>query len=221
MTNHVHFVIKTGAAPLSTVMRRVHTGFAVRFDRRYARSGYLFQGRFGSRLARDEDGLLAVMRYVLRNPLEGGLVADLAALERFAWCGYGALLGRRAPRAFECVPEALALFAADATQARSRMRAWMEQPSEPSESVTGEERLAELVRAVCRDLDVREEDLRAGRRSRPVSRARTHVCRRAVGELGLRPVAVARALRLSESAVSQALGRAEPAVSEDGGPSPS
>lgn len=95
MTNHLHLVLRTGATPLSAALRRIHTGFAVRFNLRYGRTGYLFQNRFGSRLVRDDTGLQVVIRYVLRNPLEGGLVRDLTALEHYPWCGYGALLGLR------------------------------------------------------------------------------------------------------------------------------
>ena len=224
MTNHVHFVLKTGETRLSTLMRRLHTGFALRFNRRYQRQGYLFQGRFGSRMACDEAGLLTVMRYVLRNPMEGGLVPDLEALEQFRWCGYGALVATRLALPFESVEEALAAFGADAVTARERLRCWMATPL-GAPTASGElpdgAQLNAVVRAVCREVGVLEKDLRDGRRSRSVSLARTRVCRRAVLELGLRPVAVARGLGLSESAVSQALRREDAAVSEDGGPSPS
>jgi len=225
MTNHLHLVLRTGATSLSELMRRIHTGFAVRFNLRYERQGYLFQSRFGSRIVRDDGGLLALIRYVLRNPLEAGLVRDLAALERFPWCGYGALLGVRPPLSFESIGEALAAFAPDASTARARLRSWMDEPFESPAAAALPAHdggaLDQLTREVCRELGVFEDDLRDGRRSRRVSLARTEVCRRAVHEIGLRPVAVARGLGLSESAVSQALRRSRPRVSEDGGPSPS
>jgi putative transposase len=110
MSNHLHAVLRTGPASISTLMRRIHTGFATRFNLRYGRQGYLFLGRFGSRLVREHDELLSVIRYVLRNPLEAGLVRDLAALKRFPWCGYGALVGRRPALPFESVDETLAAF---------------------------------------------------------------------------------------------------------------
>ncbi len=226
MTNHLHLVLRTGTVPLSSLMRRIHTGFAVRFNLRYQRQGYLFQSRFGSHIVRDDAGLLWVIRYVLRNPLEGGLVHDLVSLERFPWCGYGGLLGVRPVFPFESVDETLSLFGADAANARAQLRCWMAQPTESPGSPAqaprcGEALLDAAVRDACRDLGVLESDLRDGRRSRRVSLARTRVCRRAVLELGLRPVAVARGLGLSESAVSQALRRRDTPVSEDGGPSPS
>jgi len=37
--NHFHLLIKTGATPISTVMRRLLTGYAVSFNRRHRRYG--------------------------------------------------------------------------------------------------------------------------------------------------------------------------------------
>jgi REP element-mobilizing transposase RayT len=42
MTNHVHLLLRTGHAPLSTVMRRLLTGYAQQFNRRHKRHGHLF-----------------------------------------------------------------------------------------------------------------------------------------------------------------------------------
>jgi putative transposase len=89
MSNHLHLVLQTGSVPLSTVMKRIHTGFAMRFNRRSERRGYLFQSRFGSRLVRDDADLLPVVASALKNPLEGGLVRDPTTLERYPWSSYG------------------------------------------------------------------------------------------------------------------------------------
>jgi REP element-mobilizing transposase RayT len=212
MSNHLHAVVRSGPASISELMRRIHTGFALRFNLRYGRQGYLFQGRFGSRIVRDDGGLLAVICYVLRNPLEARLVPSLAALERFPWSAYGALLGVRPALPFESVEEALAAFGPDPATARAALRSWMEVgadlPDPPALKRPGPEPpLAGLIREVCREFGVSERELRAGRRSRPVSLARAELCRRAILQRGARAVAVARALGVSESAVSQALRR--------------
>ena len=94
MPNHVHLVLKTGHQRLGTLMQRVFTGYAMRFNGRSGRRGHLLEGRFGSRAVRDEGDLLIVIRYVLRNPLAAGLSRDLEALERYPWGGLGALVGR-------------------------------------------------------------------------------------------------------------------------------
>ena len=45
MPNHAHFLIRTGPVPLSTVMRKLLTGYVVNFNRRHKRHGQLFQNR--------------------------------------------------------------------------------------------------------------------------------------------------------------------------------
>jgi len=44
--NHFHLLLRTGACPLSTVMRRLLTGHAMNFNRRHRQSGQLFQNRY-------------------------------------------------------------------------------------------------------------------------------------------------------------------------------
>ena len=44
--NHFHLLLKTGATPISTVMRRLLIGYAVSFNRRHGRYGHLFQNRY-------------------------------------------------------------------------------------------------------------------------------------------------------------------------------
>ena len=188
MSNHVHLVVKTGHQRLGTLMQRVLTGYAMRFNGRTGRRGHLLQGRFGSRPLRDEADLLVVIRYVLRNPLEAGLVRSLEDLERYPWGGLSALLGRRPPLPFESVSDTLALFAADEASARSRLRTWME-GSEPAGRPDAP--LDALLRQVCAELAVLDRAL---------------LCRRAV-QAGLGVVDVARALHLSHAAVSQAARR--------------
>jgi putative transposase len=44
--NHFHILLRTGAYPLATVMRRLLTSHAMNFNRRHRRSGQLFQNRY-------------------------------------------------------------------------------------------------------------------------------------------------------------------------------
>ena len=47
--NHLHLLLRTGKTSLSTVMRRLLTGYAVFYNRRHRRHGQLFQNRFCAR----------------------------------------------------------------------------------------------------------------------------------------------------------------------------
>ena len=44
LPNHFHLLILRGHRPLAELMRRLMTGYAVRFNRKYQRTGHLFQG---------------------------------------------------------------------------------------------------------------------------------------------------------------------------------
>jgi putative transposase len=48
MKNHLHLLPRTGMAPISTLMRRLLTGYAQQFNRRHKRCGVLFQNRYKS-----------------------------------------------------------------------------------------------------------------------------------------------------------------------------
>ena len=46
--SHFHLLSKTGNLPITTVMQKLLTGYAVTFNRRHRRVGHLFQNRFKS-----------------------------------------------------------------------------------------------------------------------------------------------------------------------------
>jgi putative transposase len=93
--NHFHVLLKTGAVPVSRVMSRVLTGYAVAFNRRHHRSGHLFQNRYKSVLCQEDSYLLELVRYIHLNPLRAGLVENMDALDRYAYCGHSVIMGNR------------------------------------------------------------------------------------------------------------------------------
>ena len=93
--NHFHLLLRTGPTPLSKVMRRLMTGYAVTFNKRYKRSGHLFQNRYKSIVCEEDPYLLELIRYIHLNPLRAGLVDDLKKLDKYPWTGHSAILGRR------------------------------------------------------------------------------------------------------------------------------
>lgn len=92
--NHAHLLLKTGHAPITTVMRRLLTGYAVSFNRRYRRHGHLFQNRYKSILCQEESYLLELVRYIHLNPLRAKLVSSLDKLNRYPYSGHSRLMGR-------------------------------------------------------------------------------------------------------------------------------
>jgi len=73
MTTHYHFVLESACVRMSAGMQWLNGVYAQNFNKRHARHGHLFGGRFGSRVIEDEDYLLAACEYVLLNPVRAGL----------------------------------------------------------------------------------------------------------------------------------------------------
>jgi len=117
--NHFHILTRTGDVPLSTVMRRLLTGYAVSFNRRHRRSGHLFQNRYKSILCQEDTYLLELVRYIHLNPLRAGLVPDLKQLARFVYSGHSRIMGKCAS-GFQDVDKVLGLFDDYRQRARSQ-----------------------------------------------------------------------------------------------------
>jgi putative transposase len=92
--NHFHLLLRTGTTSVSSVMRRLLTGYAIYFNRRYRRSGHLFQNRYKSILCQEDAYLLELVRYIHLNPLRARQIADYGELENYPFCGHGAIMGK-------------------------------------------------------------------------------------------------------------------------------
>jgi putative transposase len=75
MGNHFHLVLHTRQANLSRLMRHLNGVYTQSFNRHHGLSGHLFQGRFKAILVDRDAYLMALCRYVERNPVAVGLVA--------------------------------------------------------------------------------------------------------------------------------------------------
>ena len=82
MTNHVHLAVRSSAVPLSRVMAGLQSSYAQWFNRRHARVGHLFQGRYKAFLVQEDRYLLALIRYVHLNPVAAGVVANASG---YSW----------------------------------------------------------------------------------------------------------------------------------------
>ena len=124
LPNHAHLLVRTGDRPLSRSMRSLLTGYAGAFNRRYRRTGHLFQNRYKSIVVQEEPYFLELVRYLHLNPLRAGVVPDLRALDRYPWTGHSALLGR-VRRPWQAVAAILERFHRTAGEARRRYRAFV------------------------------------------------------------------------------------------------
>jgi REP element-mobilizing transposase RayT len=94
MTNHAHLLLRTGLLPISTLMRRLLTGYALYFNRQHRRHGHLFQNRYKSILCEEDAYVLELVRYIHLNPIRGGIVPDMDGLKRYPRSGHAVIMGR-------------------------------------------------------------------------------------------------------------------------------
>lgn len=93
--NHFHLLLRTGPVPISTVMRRLLTGYALWYNRKYHRHGHVFQNRFKSILCQEDSYLLELVRYIHLNPIRARLVKDLDELGRYPYGGHSVVMGNK------------------------------------------------------------------------------------------------------------------------------
>lgn len=121
MPNHAHILLRTGTTPLTKMMKRLLTGYAVSFNLRHQRSGHLFQNRYKSIVCEEDSYLLELIRYIHLNSIRTGLVRDIYELDRHRWCGHSVLMGKE-NRPWQAKEEVLSYFSQKKEVARRKYR---------------------------------------------------------------------------------------------------
>ena len=121
MKSHFHLMVETRDANLSRSMQWLAVSYTVWFNRRHARAGHLFQGRFKSIIVEPAAWAVELSRYLHLNPVRikslglsksdraqarmpGGAAPDrelvarrLETLRQFRWSSYRAYIGAVSP----------------------------------------------------------------------------------------------------------------------------
>ncbi len=128
MNNHVHLLIQENTMSISTIMKKIGTSYAYWYNRKYARSGHVFQDRFKSENVEEDSYLLTVIRYIHQNPVKAGIVSNA---EHYTWSSCQAYYGEK-----EYLPDLtetsliLDLFSEDNSQAIEIFRRFMAENDE-------------------------------------------------------------------------------------------
>lgn len=74
MSNHVHLLLRhSSECSLETIFRKINTTYAVWFNMKYDRTGFVQNGRYFSEPVETERYLLTVLKYIHFNPTKAGL----------------------------------------------------------------------------------------------------------------------------------------------------
>lgn len=88
MENHAHLLICDPEQRLPLIMKKVGVSYASYFNRKYDRTGHLFQDRYRSEAIETDEYLLCVIRYIHNNPEKAGI----ARAAEYRWSSYGAYM---------------------------------------------------------------------------------------------------------------------------------
>ena len=94
MSNHAHILLRSAEIGLSGFMRLLLTGYAISYNRRHHRWGYLFQNRYKSIVCEEQAYFTELVRYIHLNPLRARLVKNLSQLDRYRWSGHSVVVGK-------------------------------------------------------------------------------------------------------------------------------
>jgi REP element-mobilizing transposase RayT/Mor family transcriptional regulator len=73
MDNHYHILIETSSENLSSYMRVINANYAKYFNKKYNRSGHLWQDRFKSKFIMHDDYLYSTLKYIEYNPVDANM----------------------------------------------------------------------------------------------------------------------------------------------------
>jgi putative transposase len=266
MGNHVHLLMFSGPPGISKFMRCLLTGYAITYNRKYHRSGHLFQNRYKSIVCEEEPYLLELVRYIHLNPLRASVVKSIDELDRYPWSGHAFLMGSRR-NGWQETEYVLRQFGRDRKRAIRAYREFMVEGKgqgrrgelvggglirslggwsqvlsmrgnkerveydarilgggdfvahilgEADKNLRRQLRLGErdvlvsrVIKKVCDEAGIKEEELRSGGRRRKVSQARATVSYQLSHELGIPAAEIARHLGVCTSAIAKAIQKRE------------
>jgi len=81
MDNHYHLLIETTQENLSLFMRQLNSNYAIYFNKKYQRTGHLWQGRYKSWYVYDEEYLYKLFRYIEHNPIKANISSSVGEFE--------------------------------------------------------------------------------------------------------------------------------------------
>lgn len=123
MDNHYHLLIDTPKANISRIMQNINTIYTVHINRKYRRSGYLFQGRFKGLVVDKDEYLVTLSRYIHLNPVRANIGQKP---EEYRWSSYNAYTDNKLRDSLVDTADTLSYFSEKHSEAAKRYKAFVE-----------------------------------------------------------------------------------------------
>jgi hypothetical protein len=94
MHNHLHLLVETGEYPLARTMQTLQFTFSQYYNRRYNKTGHVFQGCYQAILCDRDAYLLELVRYLHLNPAR---IRTPVNPWTYPWSSHRAYLGHASP----------------------------------------------------------------------------------------------------------------------------
>ncbi|WP_366922768.1 transposase [Metallumcola ferriviriculae] len=125
MDNHAHLLIQVNNTPLSEIMQRIQQVYTQWFNRRYGRTGHVFQQRYKALLCNKENYLLQLIKYIHYNPAKANICKGI----NYKWSSHSNYIGVINDGVAD-TDEILRMFSENRKQAVKEYLQFMEQKSE-------------------------------------------------------------------------------------------
>ena len=122
MTNHMHFIAQVGEKPLGAVVRHAAARYSRRVNEQQNRTGHLFERRHRAILVTGDRYLMGLVRYIHRNPVRAGMVANL---DEYRWSSHPIYAGLRSSP-WLTTDTVLQMFGETSATARRNYRRFMQ-----------------------------------------------------------------------------------------------
>ncbi len=91
MNNHIHIVIYDEEIQISKIIHRLCTKYSIYYNKKYFRTGHVFQNRFFSKEIKEKTYFVHLCRYIHLNPYS----KDMESVETYKWCSYARYIDKK------------------------------------------------------------------------------------------------------------------------------
>ncbi len=89
MDNHAHMLLEVADTPLNKIMQGIQQVFTFRYNKRFSRTGHVFEQRYSAKLCNKDEYLWQLIKYIHQNPVRADMEEGLS----YEWSSHKEYLG--------------------------------------------------------------------------------------------------------------------------------
>lgn len=220
MDNHAHLLIEVEKIPLSKIMQGIQQVFTQRYNKRYNRTGHIFQQRYKSILCQKDAYLFALIKYIHFNPVR----AKITEIVDYKWSSHNEYI--KYEYNLTDIEFILSMFSTKKKEAINEYKKYMEVEEKIKEEdyKISDEKIEEIIDGIEKEeikrvtveeiiaktieyFQIERKELESGKRTKKVKDARKVIVLLAKELTNENNKSISAALRISESGVSKIFSR--------------